>query len=317
MKSLPFPIIDVSALFEGDNTNALTQVAIKIEEAYTTFGFAYITGHRISLDLLRSTFQAAKHFYHEPITEKLRYKIQNNGKTGFTGSSHNVYTNSNLGATGQNNYEHFRLQCPVGKQISALDESAFINENYWPNALITHRQAITQLIQQELLFLQKITQAFSVAFGLAPTGLDHYFQNIDLGFKLHYCETYNNPLPSAQWNLIPHIDYGFLTLLFTDGTPGLQVMNEEGQWKEATHLPEALILNTGEVVQRLTNNHFVASKHRVATPANCERYSTPIFLNPRPDIPLHPLKKFVVDGKRNQYSVKTYAEILAGYSKKP
>ena len=80
-----------------------------------------------------------------------------------------------------------------------------------------------------------------------------------------------------------HSDYGCLTLLYCDGTPGLQLLTASDQWVDVTVPEGALIVNLGDLLQRWTNDRYRSTRHRVISPVGGERYSVPMFVNPRYD----------------------------------
>lgn len=79
-----------------------------------------------------------------------------------------------------------------------------------------------------------------------------------------------------------HTDYGALTLLMTDGAPGLQVRPRGGDWLDVPHVPGAFIVNIGDCLMRWTNDIYVSTPHRVLPPPRA-RQSVAFFLDPNPD----------------------------------
>ncbi|MEL6677155.1 MAG: 2-oxoglutarate and iron-dependent oxygenase domain-containing protein [Pseudomonadota bacterium] len=79
-----------------------------------------------------------------------------------------------------------------------------------------------------------------------------------------------------------HTDYGALTLLTTDGVPGLQVQTRDGTWLDVPDTGGALIVNIGDCLMRWTNDIYVSTPHRVLPPER-ERFSVAFFLDPNPD----------------------------------
>lgn len=79
-----------------------------------------------------------------------------------------------------------------------------------------------------------------------------------------------------------HTDYGSLTLLLTDGEPGLEVRPRGGDWIDVPHVPGALVVNIGDCLMRWTNDIYVSTPHRVRPPDH-RRRSVAFFLDPNPD----------------------------------
>lgn len=84
----------------------------------------------------------------------------------------------------------------------------------------------------------------------------------------------------------PHTDYGMLTLLSTDGTPGLQICRDKDSrpqlWEDVHHIDGALVVNIGDLLERWTNNVYRSTLHRVLIVGK-ERYSVAFFVWPSPD----------------------------------
>lgn len=87
-----------------------------------------------------------------------------------------------------------------------------------------------------------------------------------------------------------HEDINLITLLMGASADGLEVLNKQNQWIQVTALPEQLVCNVGDMLQRLTNNKLKSTTHRVVNPPrelwNTSRYSIPFFMHPRSSMSL-------------------------------
>ena len=90
----------------------------------------------------------------------------------------------------------------------------------------------------------------------------------------------DQPTTTGQLGCGAHSDYGCLTLLYADGTPGLQLMTVDDEWVDVTVPDGALIVNLGDLLQRWTNDRYRSTRHRVIPPTERDRYSVPVFVNP-------------------------------------
>ena len=92
-----------------------------------------------------------------------------------------------------------------------------------------------------------------------------------------------------------HEDINLLTLLVGATADGLQVMDHDGSWIEVEGNHDRIIVDSGDMLQNLTNGLFKSTTHRVVNPpdAATERYSMPMFVHPRGDVDLTPRQKFV------------------------
>lgn len=80
----------------------------------------------------------------------------------------------------------------------------------------------------------------------------------------------------------PHTDSGLLTLLHQDATGGLEVLNAEGAWIPAPHVPGSIVVNVGDLMAKMSGGRFVATMHRVRS-SPTERFSVPFFSEPGVD----------------------------------
>ena len=92
---------------------------------------------------------------------------------------------------------------------------------------------------------------------------------------------------------------------------GLQVLNNNGDWISVTALPDQIVVNVGDMLQRLTNNKLKSTTHRVVNPPKekwgTSRYSIPFFLHPRSEVSLDCLACCVTES-----TPKAYEKITAG-----
>lgn len=93
---------------------------------------------------------------------------------------------------------------------------------------------------------------------------------------------------TATWGVGEHTDYGLLTLLATDGTPGLEV-KVRGEWVPAPADADLVLCNLGDMLDRLTGGRYRSNPHRVRNHAGTDRYSLPFFLDPGWDAEVEPL----------------------------
>jgi isopenicillin N synthase-like dioxygenase len=94
---------------------------------------------------------------------------------------------------------------------------------------------------------------------------------------------------TSTWGVGEHTDYGLLTLLATEGTPGLEV-NVQGQWHDAPSDPDLVICNLGDMLDRLTGGRYRSTPHRARNHAGHDRYSLPFFLDPGWDAAVEPME---------------------------
>jgi isopenicillin N synthase-like dioxygenase len=161
--------------------------------------------------------------------------------------------------------------------------------NLWPEhppemaSLVTEWTAAMEALGQRVLSLMAVGLGRSADFfatGLTadPTPLFRIFRY--------------PPHPTGDtstWGVGEHTDYGLLTLLATDGTPGLEVKSH-GEWLAAPADADLVICNLGDMLDRLTGGRYRSNPHRVRNHAGSDRYSMPFFLDPGWDASIEPLE---------------------------
>ena len=160
--------------------------------------------------------------------------------------------------------------------------------NIWPTLPAGMKQAVTawmaamEALGQRLLRLmaqglQQSTDLFAGGLTAQPTQLFRIFR-----YPPHPTGDTNT------WGVAEHTDYGLLTLLATDGTPGLEV-NTHSEWTPAPADADMVICNLGDMLDRLTGGRYRSTPHRVRNHAGRDRYSLPYFLDPGWDAVVDPL----------------------------
>ena len=129
---------------------------------------------------------------------------------------------------------------------------------------------------------------------------------------IHYPALGENS-PEGAVRSAQHEDINLITLLVGATADGLQVMDHDGTWIEVEGNHDHIIVDSGDMLQNLTNGLFKSTTHRVINPpdATSDRYSMPMFVHPRDDVDLTPLPEFVeMTGGESLYDSITAGEYL-------
>ncbi len=148
-------------------------------------------------------------------------------------------------------------------------------------------------------------------FPIGQYGLNNTFRNSILR-PIHY-----GPITTEPKNAVraaEHEDINLITLLMGASADGLQVLNKQGEWVGVTALPEQLVVNVGDMLQRLTNNRLKSTTHRVVNPPRelwrTSRYSIPFFLHPRSEMRLDCLDSCITEENPLNYTPISAGEYL-------
>ncbi len=299
--SIGIPVVDL-ALFQQPGTK---QDFVKaIGRAYEEVGFVAVTNHGIDHDLVERFYHQVKAFFGMPREAKKKYEIvELAGQRGYTsfGREHAK------GSDAPDLKEFWQFGQPGGAET--LDPGEYpdnLEVAELPEFNRTGMELYQNFEQSGRLLLQ------SIALHL---GLDeHYF---DAGIHngnsilraIHYppiTEEPNTSIRSEQ-----HEDINLITLLVGASADGLQVLNMQGEWVPVNTTPDMIVVNVGDMLQRLTNGRLKSTTHRVVNPPrdqwHTSRLSVPFFLHPRSEVPLNCLESCT-----NTERPRQFEDITAG-----
>jgi isopenicillin N synthase-like dioxygenase len=276
------PILDLASYLAGE-PGALDQLGRELHRASTEVGFYYIKNHGITQDLIDRTFGEARRFHELPLEEKLKIKVDAN-KIGYFELESSITRYSGIEKdTKPNLYAAFCMR----NELSPDDPDIVAGVPYralnrWPENLpdfhenmVAYAQAMEDLGMRLLPILER-------ALDLEPGFFVRCFKKPMVNLQLNYYP----PQPrfdTKQYGIAPHCDRGFFTMLCQAQVPGLQIRTADGRWIVAPALPGHLLINTGDLLRRWTNDVFLSTPHRVVNLSGEERYSIPFFF--KPDLP--------------------------------
>ena len=276
--SLNIPVIDF-APFVADAPVGKEQVAKAIYHACHDVGFLYLKNHGIPQDAIDQAFEQSRQFFDLPMAEKQKIAWSSGASNrGYVGIERERLDETKPGDL----KEAFNLGKEVSPQQAAEQPKLVLNR--WPEGQDDFRQTITDFFNLCATGAARVFRAFAIALQMPETYIldKHQAQNYTLRL-LHYPPLGVPPKP-GQIRAGAHSDYGTLTLLFQDDVGGLEVKTLGDDWIPAPSLPGTILINTGDLTERWSNDVFRSTKHRVALPqgekAMGDRYSIAFFCQP-------------------------------------
>lgn len=273
-------------------------------QAYEEVGFVAITGHGISEQLIGDLYKYVQQFFSLPAPQKGLYEIPGlAGQRGYTsfGKEHAK------GFAAPDLKEFFQF----GQVVEDADPVA---AEYPANVVVSEVPAFTPtLLQAYRAFEQTgkiLLKAIATYLGLEPGYFEPRVHNGNSILRaIHYPPIIAEPSSSIRAE--QHEDINLITLLVGASAGGLQILNRQGQWVDALCSPSQIVVNVGDMLQRLTNNRLRSTTHRVVNPPrnlwHTSRFSIPFFLHPRSEVSLACLEG-CVDGAHP----KAYEDLTAG-----
>lgn len=276
------PGIDLADFLSGDpeRKNKFVQ---QLGNAYEDIGFVAIKNHFLSDELQNTLYQEVQHFFGLQDDIKKHYEIAGlGGQRGYTSFGKEHAKGRNVGDLKE--FWHF------GQYV---DDNDPIKKEYPDNVLVaelplfnTSGKEAYQKIEETGKYMLR---AIALFLGLEET----YFDD-----KIHHGNSILRPIhyppitgePETAVRAAEHEDINLITLLMGASAEGLQVLNKKGEWIAITALPNQLVVNVGDMLQRLTNNRLKSTTHRVVNPPRekwgTSRFSIPFFLHPRSEMRL-------------------------------
>lgn len=264
------PIIDISALY-GTDEAAQKKVAEELGHAARHVGFLYVTGHQVPEAIFNEMLAATKAFFAQPLDEKMKIYIGTSpNHRGYVPEGEEVFAG---GSKDRKEAYDLSIDLPAEDPDFAAG-NRLLGPNRWPE-LSGFRQAVSRYYEQTFELGCTLFKGFAMALGQAPDYFEKYVTKPPSQLRLiHY------PFDSTATDTVgigAHTDYECFTLLRAT-SPGLEVMNSSQEWIDAPPVPNAYVINIGDMLELWTNGEFIATSHRVRKVKE-ERFSFPLFFN--------------------------------------
>ncbi len=276
------PNVDIGALFDG-TASAVASTAQALGSAARANGFLYVTGHRRPPALFDDLLAAARGFFAQPLAEKMRVYIGNSrNHRGYVPEGEEVFAQGTKDA--KEAYDCSR-DLPADDP-DYLAGNPLLGPNQWPE-LPGFKRAVSAYYDATFELGRVLLRGFALALGQPADRFDPLLTKPPSQLRLiHYP---HHPDAADQPGIGAHTDYELFTLLRSTG-PGLEIMNESGLWVDAPPLPDAYVVNIGDMLELWSNGEFVATTHRVRTVPQ-ERYSFPLFFAVDYHTPITPMPR--------------------------
>jgi len=282
MSEMP-PLVDLDPWFGGD-VRERAELCRRVGQLCHQVGFFYVVNHGIPASASAAYLRAIKSFFALP--RDVKQSIDKHGSAQFRGWEE-------LGSELTNNQVDYREQIDIGVERDAFIDPdpyymALVGPNQWPaEALIPgFRASVEDYFSRLSEVARQILRVMSLALGLKETHIERVFG----ASPSPYLKLIRYPQTRAGGHGVgTHKDSGFLTLLLQDETAGLEAQANDNTWYRVDPIPGSLVVNTGELLQLVTQNYFIATPHRVINAAACERYSSAFFYSPDLNTVLDPL----------------------------
>lgn len=270
------PELSLSDYLKPEKSNVFSE---RLFDGLKYYGFIILRDHGISTDLLRQAYTLAEQFFAQTEEQKLAH------------TDESVFY--------QRGYVPFGKESAKGNQYPDLKEiwhqgrspsiehpqAANYPTNLWPDYPPRFQDVFSELYDALDNTGQQVLEALTPQLGVA----DDYFKNLASGGNSLFRTLHYPPLaPDVDPNCVraaAHEDINLMTLLVAASSSGLELLDRDDNWLPVEGSENAIIVDAGDMLARITNNVIPATTHRVVNPKgpNVSRYSMPFFLHPKPD----------------------------------
>jgi isopenicillin N synthase-like dioxygenase len=306
MNTVNIPRLDLNSYINGTAAER-KQFSDAIGEAFNETGFVTITNHGLSKALIDKLYEQVKALFTLSEKTKLQYeKAELAGQRGYTGK--NKETAKGFKTPDLKEFWQIGQTVAAGSPLKAeYPDNLIVDE--LPEFNITTQEVYQKLEMAGVHLLR----AIAVYLGLP----ENYFDDkVDEGNSilrtLHYFPISDpDALPDDAVRAGAHEDINLITLLIGASADGLELLTRDDEWFPVKAYGEDLVVNVGDMLQRLTNNKLKSTTHRVVNPPREQmknsRYSVPFFMHPKPDMDLTCLDS-CIDAEHPKH----YTDITAG-----
>jgi isopenicillin N synthase-like dioxygenase len=284
---MKIPMIDLAPLITDDATGRHS-VSRAIDHAAREAGFLYLKQPLLT-DADHARMAAiARDFFGRSDAHKLRYAFDealNFGYGAIGGEGLDPYKPKDLKET-------FTMRDVEGHCQDAAR---------WPDPRF--RAASVAFYRQCRRICGYVMEAFARSLDLEPRFFDDKHTGKTQTLRLlHYPPS--EPAAPDQLGAGAHTDYGSCTLVFQDNAGGLEVQAFDGSWIAAPPIPGTVVVNTGDLLARWTNDIYRSTPHRVRVrpgDARDGRLSIAFFNDPDPEVWVEALPSCVTQARPRKY----------------
>ena len=304
--SRAIPLVDLKKFTSGSAAER-KQFVDELGHAFQEFGFVGVINHGIPKELVSRYYAESKAFFSLPDDIKTKYEVKGlAGQRGYTSFGREHAKQSNVGDL----KEFFQL----GQEVPA---NHALKAEYPDNVHVTEVPVFTKTGIELYKAFEASGSQLLRAIALYLDLEENYFEDkVALGNSIlraiHYPPITQEPKSAIRAE--QHEDINLITLLVGASAGGLQILDMKNQWLDIIPGEDEIVVNVGDMLQRLTNNYLKSTTHRVVNPPREEwhrpRLSIPFFLHPKSEMDLTCLDSTVTAEHPCAYAPITAGEYL-------
>lgn len=273
--------------------------AERLGASFRETGFAVINDHPMDQGVIDRGVDAGKKFFALPDDAKRRYFIEGGGgQRAYTPFATEVAKGAK--AKDLKEFWHVGRELPKGHRFADI-----MGDNLYVDQVPGWKEDTNGMFRALDAFGLDILSAIAIHMKLQPRFFDDAVQDGNSILRMLHYPPQTEPPPEGSVRAGAHEDINVITLLLGAEEGGLEVLHRNGQWLGVNPPAGSLVVNVGDMLQRLTNHVLPSTTHRVVNPkperSRFPRYSTPFFLHFNPDYEIRTLPSCVSAERPNRY----------------
>lgn len=304
------PVIDVGPYLSGD-VDALERWAVDLRAIQESLGFYCIVNHGIDQGLVDRSFERVAELFDLPLETKMRYRVDFH-HIGYIPTKATVLRWSTIAENKKKDlneaWAFMRERTPDDPKVKANIRHRGLNK--WPAELPQFRPTILAYQEAMAVLARRMLPGYARALELPADWLADKFSQPEYYNRCAYYPPAQ--AEEGQFSLAPHSDHSSITYLPLMDVPGLQVMAPSKRWIEVEPVRGAMVVNTGEFLNRWTNGRFIATPHRVVPP-KARRYALTFFYNANDETMATPMPTCIRPGEKPRYEPMSFHDFFVTY----
>lgn len=280
------------------------EFAKALGQSFESFGFAIVADHGIDPGLIAQTWTLTREFFALPVETKSSYVLDGTGGArGYTPFGVEIAKDAEKHDLKE--FWHVGRDLPPGHRFRD-----HMPDNVWPTEVPEFKETLQAIFAAFDTAGNKLLCAIARYLGLKPDWFAPTVENGNSVLRLlHY-----PPIPRDANGIRAgaHEDINLITLLLGAEEAGLQLLTKAGEWLAVDPSKGAMVINVGDMLQRLTNNRLPSTTHRVINPPperrHIPRYSMPFFLHLASDFEIRTLQECIDTDHPDLYPVPITAD---------
>jgi isopenicillin N synthase-like dioxygenase len=298
------PVTDIRLYTQGNEKEKFEFIKL-FGKAIQEFGFVIIEGHEINESLIQNCYSRFKNLFSLPIENKLQYTEPGGlGRRGYVSFGLEHAKNNDKGDLKE--FWHIGREHFENKNLKQLNAN-----NIWPNDDFPNfKNSVLDLYNLLDQMALTLLSAISEYLGVPKNTLPNMAKDGNTVLRaLHYPPVSSDQYNSGAVRAAAHEDINLITILCEATESGLEILTRQGKWLEIQTQKGQMVVDSGDMLSRITNEIIPSTTHRVVNPKNSKnvsRYSMPFFVHAYEDCELK-----ILDNCKSPSKPSNFPPILA------